>query len=63
MSGNQLAILGASGYAIPSTLKRWFTNGIDSNELIANVTPMGKTTFKLKCPLEDYLIKSKDRNA
>lgn len=63
MSGNQLAILGASGYAIPSTLKRWFTNGIDSNELIANVTPMGKTTFKLKYPLEDYLIKSKDRNA
>lgn len=62
MSGNPIAIAGASGYAIPSTLKRWFTEGVDSNEMLANVTPLGKTTLKLKYPLEDYLIKSKDRN-
>lgn len=63
MSGNPTAIAAASGYAIPSTLKRWFTEGMDSNEMLANVTPVGKTAFKLKYPLDDYLINSKDRNA
>ena len=63
MSGNPTAIAATSGYAIPSTLKRWFTEGMDSNEMLANVTPIGKTTFKLKYPLDDYLINSKDRNA
>lgn len=38
MSGNPTA---ASGYAIPSTLKHWFTEGMDSNEMLANVTPVG----------------------
>ncbi len=42
MSGNPTAIATASGYAIPSTLKRWFTEGIDSNEMLANVTPIGE---------------------
>lgn len=47
-SGNQLAILGASGYAIPSTLKRWFAEGIDSNEMLANATPTGRLFSKTK---------------
>lgn len=42
MSGNPTAIAAASGYAIPSTLKRWFTEGMDSNEMLANVTPVGE---------------------
>ena len=45
MSGNPTAIAAASGYAIPSTLKRWFTEGIDSNEMLANVTPVGEVAF------------------
>lgn len=45
MSGNPTAIAAASGYAIPSTLKRWFTEGIDSNEMLANVTPVGEVPF------------------
>ena len=45
MSGNPIAIAAASGYAIPSTLKRWFTEGMDSNEMLANVTPVGKVVF------------------
>lgn len=59
MSGNPIAIAGASGYAIPSTLMKWFKHGVDSNELLANATLIGKP---LKYPLNDYLIKSKDRN-
>lgn len=58
-SGNPIAIAGASAYGIPSTLMSWYRNGIDSNELLANATPIGKT---LKYPLKDYLIKTKDRN-
>lgn len=45
MSGNPTAIAAASGYAIPSTLKRWFTEGMDSNEMLANVTPVGEVPF------------------
>lgn len=45
MSGNPIAIAAASGYAIPSTLKRWFTEGMDSNEMLANVTPVGEVPF------------------
>lgn len=42
MSGNPTAIAAASSYAIPSTLKRWFTEGINPSEMLANVTPVGR---------------------
>ena len=45
MSGNPIAVAAASSYAIPSTLKRWFTGGMDSNEMLANATPVGKVPF------------------
>ena len=48
MSRNPLAIAGASGYAIPNTLKRWFTEGVDSNEMLANATPVSRVFSKTR---------------